>query len=244
MTFSDRAARLLLFALFISVAGCNTSKASSEALESFPDPKAALVADAVLADDGPKATSLVKSGADPSAVGKDGRSLLEFACFRSKHGAFDALLAAGADTTHADDAGDTVMHYAAANADSAYLMDLLAKKTDPNMVNKSTGYTPLMAAALADRGPQVQALIAAHADLNVAASNGDTALIVAAEAKANARVLELLNAGADPRARDVRGHTFQKFLYMTPENVRSAESKAQLSQINAWLTAHQIPIES
>ncbi|MGH9411823.1 MAG: ankyrin repeat domain-containing protein [Vicinamibacterales bacterium] len=216
---------------------------SSDALAVFPDPAAALVVDAIMADDGATVTKLIHDGANVNASGEGGRSLLEFALWQGKHAAFDALLAAGADTSHGDAEGETVMHYAASDEDPSYLNELLARHVDPNSVNKVTGKTLVMDAALVDQGSQLRALIAAGADLNRVTPSGDTALIMAARTNSFERVLELLQAGANPLAKNITGATFQGYLTMTPEDVLSDKGKQEIAQIHDWLTAHKIPIE-
>ena len=243
MTLS-RGLLALSFLLTVATASACKAKPSAAALEAFPSQDSARVADAIMADDAAAVTALIRGGADPSANGDAGRSLLEFAIWKEKPKAFNALLAAGADTTHADEGGDTVMNYAAKIDDASYMNALLAKKVDPNMINKISGDSPLMDAALAGNGPQLHGLLQAGAKLDFTESNGDNALIMAAQANKTQMVLDLLAAGADPLAKNKMGVTFQRYLNMTPVNVAAPEMQREREKINRWLTGHNIPIES
>jgi uncharacterized protein len=233
--------RGFVFALLILTTGC-----SHAGRDAFPDPKAAKVADAILDDNGAKVAELIRNGADVNAVGKDGRSLLEFAVWQEKYSAFQALLNSGADTAHRDAQGETVLHYATVPMSPAYVTDLLARHVDPNVLTPGNR-SALMMAAEFNRRPHLKALIAAGANLEFAESNGDTALIMAAEAESLDTVIDLLHAGANPFAgHRIQGKpdtTFQGFLNLASENAMSAEAKQKRAEINAWLRAHNIPVE-
>lgn len=230
----------------MSTEACNkaSAKPSAEGLEAFPDTKAALVADAIEADDASRVSSLVKSGANVNAVGAEGRSLLEFAIWKDKPKAAAALIDAGADLTHADNRGALAIHYAAQADEGESTLDLLiAKKVDINVLNAKTGDSPLMVAVLSGQGTQIHALIKAGANLNVAEPLGDTALMIAAQTDSS-EVLELLNAGADPLAKNKRGDTFQRYLNLQPAKTLSPDAARERAAINQWLEAHKIPVES
>lgn len=241
---ASRALLALVLALVLeTTAACNGGP-SSAALEAFPAPEAARVADAVLGDDAEAVTALVHGGASPSAVGRAGRSLLELAVLKDKPKAFAALLAAGADVAHADDEGDTVVHYAAQVDDFVFMNALLERKIDVNVVSAKTGNTPLMDAALTGHGSQLHGLLQAGARVDVAEPNGDTALILAAQANQTEAVLDLLAAGADPRAKNATGATFQRYLRMTPTNVLAPEARREREKIDRWLVGHDVPLET
>jgi uncharacterized protein len=229
----------------MSVAGC-VSESAKDAREAFTDAKSREVAEAIMDDDGPKVSKLVQKGANVNAVGLSDRSLLEYAVWRDKHSAFEALLNAGADTAHADAQGERVLHYAARSENPIYVTELLGRHLDPNVATPDNR-TPIMLTALFNRGPQMHALIAAGANLEVAEVNGDTALIIASESNSFDRVIDLLHAGANPLAgHRIKGKpdvTFQGFVNMTPEKVMSAAGKQKKAEIRAWLEAHNVPVE-
>lgn len=243
MTFS-RGLLAFCFVLTVANASACKSKPSSDALLAFPEQDAARTAEAILTDDGAAITARVHAGANPSANGDSGRSLLEFAIWKDKPKAFHALLASGADTTHADDAGDTAMHYAAKVEDTVYMNELLAKKVDPNVINKISGDSPLMDAALTGNGSQLHGLLQAGAKVDFAEPNGDNALIMAAQANKMEAVLDLLAAGADPTVKNQTGATFQRYLNMTPANVAAPEMQREREKVHRWLAGHNVPIES
>ena len=234
---------LLLGLTMPSVSACK-AKPSSDALQAFPAEDAARIADAIMADDATSTTALIHGGANASANGDAGRSLLEFSIMNDKPKAFGALLAGGADITHVDAQGDTALHYAAKAEDPAYVNALLVKKADPNIVNKQTGDSPLMDAALTGREQQLRALIQAGAKLDFTEPNGDTALIMAAQSNKTQIALDLLAAGADPTTKNKIGATFKHYLNITPMNVVAPETQREREKINRWLVGHNVPIES
>lgn len=225
-----------------SASAC-TDKPSSQALQAFPAPDAARVADAIMADDATRVSALLKAGANVNAIGEGGRSLLEWSIWKEKPKAFNAVLGAGADMTIADAQGDTALIVGAKDDDASYVTALLAKKADPNLINTKTGDSALMAAALTGHLPQMHALLQAGAKLDFAESNGDTALIMAAQANHTQAVLDLLVAGADPLAKNKIGATFQRYLNMMTENM-TPEAAREHDKIHRWLTVHNIAIES
>jgi ankyrin repeat protein len=242
MTLARALAGLMMSFTLATTTAC-TDKPSAQALQAFPSQDAARVADAIMADDAPRVSALVKGGADVNAVGEGGRSLLEFAIWKEKPKAFGALVAAGADTAHADAQGDTALHLGAKDDDATYVTALLAKKADPNVINAKSGVSPIMDAALTGHLPQLHALLQAGAKLDLAASNGDTALIKAAQASHTQAILDLLAAGADPLAKNKVGATFQRYLNMSNDGL-TPQAQHDHEAINRWLTAHNIAIES
>jgi ankyrin repeat protein len=228
----------------MAFASACTDKPSSQALEAFPSPDAARLADAIMADDPSRVKALLKSGANVNATGEGGRSLLEWSIFKQRPKAFAALLAASPDLTIADAQGDTALIVGAKDDDASYVNALLEKKADPNLINTKSGDSALMAAALTGHLPQLHALLQAGAKLDFAESNGDTALIMAAQANHTQAVLDLLVAGADPLAKNKLGATFQKYLNMTPPAMLNPEAQREHEKIVRWLTLHNVAIES
>lgn len=211
----------------------------------FPDPKAAALAKAVAQGDTAQMHKLLHDGADPNARGMGGITLLGWALRRESRTGFDILLTAGANPKVFDDDDDNVVRLAAIANDSTYLALLLAHHLDPNATARADS-TPAISAALLPRcDKQIRMLLAAKGiDLDRANIVGDTPLIVATTYDDFHHVLFLLEAGANPLAHDTQGHTFQVFLNMTPVGVRSKETKASIAEIDAWLTAHHVALET
>ena len=233
---------LLLLLAASTCAACSDSKSVS-AKQVFSDPAAAQVAEAAASGDTARVDTLIKSGANPNAIGDKGVSLLQWAMLNQNKPGFEALLAAGADPAHADESGDTVMHYAAKANDAWYLDVLLAHGVDLNASNARTGATPMMSAMMGDRIEQFHKLLAAGADPNLVNLSGDTSLHVAAEINDSQFVLDLLEARADPAVLNKQSVTFQRYLYMTPAKVLSADARRQREQVKSWLGAHNIAVE-
>ena len=105
-------------------------------------------------------------------------------------------------------------------------------------------FGPLRAALMGERGEQFRALLAAGADPDLADRLGNTPLHVAGQINEPERALDLLNAGADPMARNAQGVTFQRYLFMTRAALLNAETRRSREAVEAWLTTHQIPLES
>lgn len=221
---------------------CSGSK-SVNAKQVFSDLVAAQVAVAAAADDAARVDTLIKSGANPNAIGDKGVSLLQWTMLNQNKPGFEALLAAGADPTHTDDSGDTVMHYAAKANDPTYLDVLLAHGVDPNVPNAVTGATPMMLAMMGERTVQLHKLLAARANPNLVNLSGDTSLHVAAEINDNQFVLDLLEAHADPAVLNKQSATFQRYLYMTPAKLLTEDARRQRAQVTSWLGDHNVPVE-
>ncbi|HWL84808.1 MAG TPA: ankyrin repeat domain-containing protein, partial [Polyangiaceae bacterium] len=169
----------------LTVAACDKKEAAqSEATAVdvkaiFTDPTAAQLAEAAAAGDSAKIASLVQGGANPSAIGDKGTSLLQWAMLNKNKAGMEALLTAGADTSHTDESGDTIMLYAAKANDPAYLDILLAHKVDVVTPNPVSGMTPLIASIFGERDVQFHKLIAAGANVNQADRFGNTPLHMA-----------------------------------------------------------------
>jgi uncharacterized protein len=127
--------------------------------------------------------------------------------------------------------------------DPDYLEVLLRHRADPNAPNGVTGRTPLMSALMGSREVQFRALLDAGAKPDLADRFGNTSLHVAAKINAFQRVLDLLQAGADPAARNQQGHTFQGYLYATPERILSEDGRRGREAIAAWVRDHAVASE-
>jgi hypothetical protein len=64
--------------------------------------------------------------------------------------------------------------------------------------------------------------------------SGDTSLHVAAEINQNRFVLDLLDAHADPAVLNQQHVTFQRYLYMTPENLLTGDARRQRERVTSW----------
>ena len=236
------AVSILLTIAVLAGAVCSDSS-STNATRVFADADVARLAAAAAAGDATQVNSLIKAGVDPNAVGDKGTSLLQWALLNQSKAGLEALIAAGADPAHTDEAGDTLMHYAAKANDASYLDILLAHRVDPNLRNAVTGVTPLMSALLGERHDQFRKLLAAGANPGLADRMGNTAVHVAAKINESQHVLEMLQAGADPASRNAQGATFQRYLNMTPIDVLSEEARREREGLQAWLKAHDVPLE-
>jgi ankyrin repeat protein len=185
-----------------------------------PPPESAAVASppsnedlfaAVRSGDFDAVRSLISSGADANARGKDGKTLVMIAAESGRTGALQALLESGARIDGKTLDGKTALALAARNGQREAVRVLLTAGASAK-VEDTHGVTALMEtsdAAIA------RALIRGGADVNAADDKGLTALMrVAGEggsrSPAGARVetlQSLLTAGANVRARDREGRT-------------------------------------
>lgn len=210
--------------------------------EVFTDPRTAALAAAVADGDAARVRALAQ-GADLGTRGDKGVTLLQWALLNKSVAGLQALLDAGADPAQPGIDGDTVVHLAAMANDGKYLTALLAHGADPNAPNGVTRATPIVSALMGEREAQFRALLAAGADPNAADRTGNTPLHEAAKINEPQRVLELLQAGANPQAANVRGATFQRFLFRTRDAVVNDEVRRGREAVRDWLRAHSIPIE-
>jgi ankyrin repeat protein len=214
----------------------------------FHDPRVVKLAKAVADGDSADIRQLAREGVDLNAHGNHDINLLEWAIYHGSRKGFEALLDAGADPENPGlddpknpDAGDDpVILMAAWVKDPAYLRMLIDHGVDVSKPRGKGGQTPLMA-SLGPESPQFDMLLKAGADPNVRNVVGDTALIFAAGDYSEA--LALLKAGADPRARNDAGNTFQRYLRMQSPDTMTEQGKHELAEIDAWLRAHDVPIE-
>ena len=236
--------RLCAWSVTMVPAGaCGTATGVMRAHEAFPDPKLTPMARAVALGDTRRVARLAAEGVDVNARGDRGTTLLQWALLTRSTASMSTLLEAGADPALADDAGATVVHFAALANDPAYLELLLAKGADPNTPNGVTGATPLVSALMGLRERQFRMLLAAGADPGRPDRMGDTPLHMAAKINQPARVLDLLEAGAPPEARNGRGMTFQRYLFVTPEHVLSDQARRGRAEVIDWLRRHDVAVE-
>ncbi|WP_067480977.1 ankyrin repeat domain-containing protein [Nocardia amamiensis] len=209
----------------------------------FSDTVTEQVADAITRGDGKRVSQLIRIGADPTAIGTDGVSLLDWAVVTRAKDPFLVLLDAGANPLHADDAGDTALHYAAIVEDSWYLDALLARPVQVDIANQRTRRTPVMDAVMFGRRAQVHMLLAAGASPNATDLAGDTPLHIASEIDDYSTVLDLLEAGADPTLLNHQGATFQRYLFMTERQLLTTHASRARDQVVTWLQRHNFPVD-
>jgi uncharacterized protein len=213
------------------------------AREVFAEPRVAELAQAIADGDAARARSLA-TGVDLSTRGDKHVTLLQWALLNRSLAGMKVLLDAGADPAQAGMDGDTIVHMAAMANDASYLAELLSHGVNPNVLNSESGASPLRSALMGERDVQFHALLAAGADPDLADRLGNTPLHVAGQINEPARALDLLNAGADPMARNAQGVTFQRYLFMTRAALLNAETRRSREAVEAWLTSHNIPLES
>jgi ankyrin repeat protein len=217
-----------------------------KARDVFTDPQVVDLADAAAAG-AARVRQLVAQGADINARGSIDRirdlNLLQWAVFNQNAKALAVLLDGGANPFQIDAQGDTVVHLAAGADDPAYLKVLLDHGVDPNRPNTRTGEVPLVKALYVGREPQFEMLLGAGADVRRVDHNHRTPLHHAALMNSFSRILPLLQAGAPPETRDHLGQTFQKYFFMTPEEVLSDDARRVRAEVVAWLQQHNVPVE-
>lgn len=236
------AIRILCIAVLATAVASCARGANVDAHKVFSDPKVAELAQAAADGDAARVHELAKRGVDVNAHGDKNVNLLEWALLNKNPKGFEALLDAGAKPEEPAVGGDPVIYMACIANDPVYLEILLKHGVDPSAPRGTHDQTPLMTAAGPNTDAQFQMLLKAGADPNRKNRMGDTALHAAAGA-GYAHVLQLLEAGANPRAVNAQGVTFQKYLRMTPQHLLTAQAMQQLAQIDAWLRAHDVPVE-
>ena len=209
----------------------------------FTEPTVVALADAIARGEQAEVRRLAPE-ADLSARGDKRITLLQWALMHQQPDCMRILLEAGADIAQPGLDGDTALHTAAMSNDPAYLRLLLAAGANPDLPNGETGAPPLRNALMGERTEQFHALLAAGADPDRSDRTGNTPLHVAAQVNEPALALELLQAGADPMARNAQGATFQRYLFMTRSALLSADARRQREAVEAWLSAHRIPLEA
>ncbi|QWP77826.1 ankyrin repeat domain-containing protein [Lysobacter sp. K5869] len=214
------------------------------ASQAFSSPAAAGLAQAAADGDAARVRALVAAGADPNARGERGITVLQWALYQRSVDGLRALLAAGADPARGADDGTTVLQLAAMADDPKYLRALLEAKVDPNLPNTVTGANALAAALTAERADHFAALLAAGADPGHADRVGNTPLHVAAKINEFGHALALLRAGADPKARNAQGATFQRYMFMSPDRLLNAKTRAERGAVADWLGERGIGLEN
>lgn len=231
---------LMLLACLWSPAVAQDSRLARQV---FPDP-AATLAEAVAAGDAAHIQALAAGGADLSVWGDKKVTMLQWALLNKSKRGLTALLKVGADPSQPGIDDDTVVHLAAMANDPAYLTILLQHRADPNAPNGTTRAVPLVSALMGEREDQFAMLLKAGADPGRADRTGNTPLHEAAKINEPWRVLDLLEAGADPRAVNVRGATFQRFLFRTPDKILLQEVRQGRAAVIEWLKHHNVAVEA
>lgn len=175
-------------------------------------------------------------GADPNAIGEEGRSALELAAdpWSLQSGEVVAdLVRAGADFAERNERGNTVLHEAALHGDAKAVGDLAGLCAGEIMGRDASGWAALHVAAArqwgeGEIGGMLKALLEAGADVNstthgpriVAASSGETlnvsegttALMLAAGVSGSLEMTErLLREGARATDRNAMGSSALHF---------------------------------
>lgn len=119
--------------------------------------------DAVNRGDAEAVSEALSAGANPQAVGRDGRVALMRSALRGDEESLRLLLSAGADPRSADDLGRTCLMYAALGRGRCFSM-LLAAGADPSALD-SKGESALAYAAAAQFEPMIHALLGLGARL-------------------------------------------------------------------------------
>ena len=157
---------------------------------------------------------------------------------------FQQWLESGTDPLVRNVDGDSAVHLAAASPNVEYLRLLLARGISPDTPNTITGRTPLFTALIYERDSQFAMLLAAGANPGSADRMGNTPLHVAAQINNPLRVLDLLKAGAPPQALNRQGHTFQRYLFMTPDRLLTTKARLAQQEVTRWLQLHDIDVET
>jgi ankyrin repeat protein len=118
----------------------------------------------------------LERGADPSAVGEDGRTALMLAAFGGHTEILRALLEDGAAVDDRDGFGRTALMYAASGPNDDSVRLLLEWKADPNIVDREERFTALMFACAEGHGDVVRTLLEYGSDPDRVDVDGDTAL--------------------------------------------------------------------
>lgn len=210
----------------------------------FRDPGLTEIAGAIAHGDVARIRTLAPT-VDLAARGDQNVTLLEWAIWNEQPRALDALLDAGADPSLPGMDQETVVHMAAMAQDPQYLKILLQHQAPIDMVSARAGWTPLFRAVQSKRDAQIELLLAAGADARRVDHTGNSLLHLAAQSGgANPAVVRLLQAGVDPAMRNAQQKTFQAYFFTTPDRLLNAAGQQVRSDVRAWLSAHNIPVES
>lgn len=210
----------------------------------FRDPGLTDIANAIAHGDVARIRTLAPT-VDLAAHGDQNVTLLEWAIWNEQPRALAALLDAGADPSLPGMDQETVVHMAAMAKDAEYLNILLQHRAPVDVVSARAGWTPLFRAVQSKRDAQTALLIQAGADLQRVDNTGNSVLHLAAQSgAASPAVLQLLEAGVDPTLRNAQQKTFQAYFFTTPDRLLNAAGQQARSDVRAWLSAHNIPVES
>lgn len=210
----------------------------------FRDPGLTEIAGAIAHGDVARIKTLA-STVDLAAHGDQNVTLLEWAIWNEQPNALDVLLDAGADPSLPGMDQETVVHMAAMAQDPQYLKILLQHKAPVDVVSARAGWTPIFRAVQSKRDTQIGLLLDAGADMKRLDHTGNSLLHVAAQSgAASPVVLQLLQAGVDPTVRNAQHKTFQAYFFTTPDRLLNAAGQQVRSDVRAWLSAHDIPVES
>ena len=151
--------------------------------------------------------SLLKQGADVTAMRADGTTALLWAAHWDDAETVDALLHAGAKVNAADDHGVTPLAQAAENRSLAMVERLLKAGANPNAA-EINGLTPLMIATHTGNPEIVKTLLGHGADVNAAtAETKNTALMWAVADRSPQIAKILVEAHANVHASTAKGFT-------------------------------------
>jgi uncharacterized protein len=176
----------------------------------------------------------------------DGTTMLQWALATGNREAFRLLLRAGAKADQPGFDDDTVIHDAARHRSSKWLKLLLEQGASPNVRNAQSGAVPLSRALIADRDKQFEMLLKAGADPNIPDATGNTPLHVAAQINKPWHVYALLTNRtdpADPFILNAQGQTFQRYLFMTPDQSLTRQTRKARQVVLDYLSIKDIPIE-
>jgi len=163
--------------------------------------------DAAQNNDIEAAYSLIREGADVTAVQADGATALHWAAHWNEIELANRLLQAGAEVNARNELGVAPIALACRNGSVAMASALLAGGADPRSMEPS-GETALMACSRTGSAAAVMALLVGGADPNALESSGEqSALMWAAAGKHTATVAALIRAGAAVDIQSANGFT-------------------------------------
>lgn len=148
---------------------------------------------------------LIENGADPTACGPCGTSMLHKAVSKGRDTLVPVLLSRGADVDAMTDEGHNALSLAC-----QYRRETMAKMLVHRADVHSTtmlGWTPLHAAASFGFVDECEELLMKGADINAENNRGETPLHCAAVRNHDEVVALLLRHGANPDAENANGHT-------------------------------------
>lgn len=185
-----------------------------------------------------------------SSTAVSGETLLQRALALGDKKVFRNLLKAGADPAQRGLDNWNVIHDAARARDPYWLKTLLAAGADPNgtatalddlpPIGKSF---PIGIALMSNHDRHFALLLEAGADPNLTDGMGNTVLHLAAQINKPWHVLALLEAGADPNARNAQGQTFQRYLWITKEQLLNERTRKGRKAVVEFLQQNGIPVQ-